>query len=192
MQENLARFAPWALFFVMVGLFIDFRSLRGVLLPASTAAVSLIWTLGIMVLTGSHLNLSNIALSPLLQVLGTAYALHVVAEYYELTRFSCSTSEVVLEALRRSGQPIFITALITVLGFLSLCFHDRYPDPDLSRIMGLREMGLYSSAGIIIASLLSVTLIPALLSLLRLPARQRDFLACTELRAAEAGALVST
>jgi len=61
------------LLFSMGGLFIGIRSLRGVLLPALTVAVSLIWTLGIMVLTGSHLSLSSMALPPLLLVLGTAW-----------------------------------------------------------------------------------------------------------------------
>ena len=77
-----------------------------------------------------------------------------------------------LETVRTTSPPIFITALITVLGLLSLCLHDT--EAGLTRIIGLRELGLYSAAGVSIASLLTVTLIPALLTLMRPPAWQEQ------------------
>jgi predicted RND superfamily exporter protein/nitrogen-specific signal transduction histidine kinase len=195
-QKDLTYLLPLTCVLILAVLYLWVRSVRGVVLPMLTAIISLIWTLGIIVLTGSHLGLeesefytydrhagifmltvshlglNTIALSSLLLVLSAAYALHVVAEYYELARPSRSISEVLLETLRRTSPPIFITALITALGLLSLCLHDT--EPGLTRIIGLRKLGLYSATGVIIASFLSVTLIPALLVLLRLPARQKD------------------
>jgi uncharacterized protein len=165
LRQDLLRFVPFTLLCIFVILYLSFRSLRGVLLPALTVVVSLIWTLGIMVLTGSALSLGSIALPPLLLVLGTAYALHVVAEYYELARPGAARDEVVLETLRKITAPVLITAATTVLGFLSL---------GVNRIVSIREMGVYSSIGIVIAFLLSVTLVPALLALLRLPSRRDD------------------
>lgn len=165
MRADLARFVPLTLFFIILVLFVSFRSLRGMLLPTLTVITSLIWTLGIMVLAGSRLSLGTVALPPLLLVLGTAYSLHVVAEYYEVARPGREARAVVLDALRQTGMPIFITALTTVLGFLSLL---------VNRIVSVREMGIYSSAGIAIAFVLSVTLVPALLVLMRLPARQEE------------------
>jgi predicted RND superfamily exporter protein len=163
MWEDVSRFVPVTLLLIIVVLFFCFRSLRGVLLPAATVIISLVWTLGIMVLSGSHLSLGSIALPPLLLVLGTAYSLHMVAEYYELARPGRSRSEVLLETLGKTTAPIFITALTTVLGFLSL---------GVNRIVSIREMGLYSSVGIVIAFALSVVVVPAVLALLPLPARQ--------------------
>ncbi len=165
MRADLTRFVPLTLFFIIIVLFVSFRSLRGMLLPVLTVLVSLTWTLGIMVLAGSRLSLGSVSLPPLLLVLGTAYSLHVVAEYYELARPGRPARAVVLETLRKTGMPIFITALTTVLGFLSLL---------VNRIVSVREMGIYSSAGITIAFGLSLTLVPALLVLLRLPPRQED------------------
>jgi len=165
MRSDLARFIPLTLFFIVLILFVSFRSLRGMLLPTLTVIVSLIWTLGIMVLAGSRLSLGTIALPPLLLVLGTVYSLHVVAEYYELARPGREAREVVLEMLRQTGMPTFITALTTVLGFLSLL---------VNRIVSVREMGMYASAGITVAFVLSITLVPALLVLLRLPPRQEE------------------
>jgi len=165
MREDLTRFVPLTLFFIVVILFVSFRSLRGVLLPTLTVVVSLTWTLGIMALAGSRLSLGTIALPPLLLVLGTMYSLHMVAEYYELAQPGRSASEVVLETLQKTGAPVFITALTTILGFLSLL---------VNSILSIREMGIYASVGITIAFVLSLTLIPAVLVLLRLPPRTEE------------------
>src|SRR5256712_4922049 len=165
MREDLTRFVPLTLFLIVVILFVSFRSLRGVLLPTLTVVVSLTWTLGIMVLAGSRLSLGSIALPPLLLVLGTMYSLHVVAEYYELAQPGRSAREVVLETLQKTSAPTFITALTTILGFLSLL---------VNSIVSIREMGIYASVGITVAFVLSLVLIPALLVLLPLPTRTEE------------------
>jgi len=165
MWGDLTLFVPLILLLIITVLFLSFRSLRGVLIPTVTVIVSLIWTLGIMVLAGSSLSLGSMALPPLVLVLGTAYSLHVVAEYYELVRPDRTVSEVVLETLRTTCTPLFIAALTTVLGFLSLT---------VNRIISIRELGLYASAGISIAFVLSVALGPALLLLLSLPTRRTE------------------
>jgi hypothetical protein len=165
LRTDLRWFIPLTLLFILVVLFVSFRSVRGVLLPTLTVLVSLIWTLGIMVLAGSRISLGTVALPPLLLVLGTAYSLHVIAEYYELAQPGRTVREVVLEAVQKTSAPIFVTALTTTLGFLSLL---------VNRIVSIREMGIYSSAGITIAFVLSLTLVPALLALLPLPSRQQE------------------
>ncbi len=165
MRGDLKSFLPLVLLCIAVVMFASFRSLRGVILPAVTSVVGLTWTLGIMVLAGSSLSLGSITLPPLLLVLGTVYSLHVVAEYYELARPGTPAGEVVLETLRKTGMPVLITALTTALGFAALA---------VNRIVSIREMGLFSAAGILFAFLLSVTLVPAILCLLPLPKRRAD------------------
>lgn len=165
MQRDLMRFVPLMLLFIVLVLFFCFRSLRGVLLPTLTVIVSLIWTLGIMVLMGGALSLGSIALPPLVLVVGVAYSLHVVAEYYELARPDRSRKEVLLETLQTINAPALMAALTTVLGFFSQA---------LNPIVSIREMGIYSSLGITLAFLFSLTLVPALLALLRLPSRRLD------------------
>ena len=117
MQRDLSRLVPLMLLFIVLVLFFCFRSLRGVLLPTLTVIVSLIWTLGIMVLSGGALSLGSMALPPLVLVVGVAYLLHVVAEYYELARPNRSPKEVVLETVRRINTPALMAALTAVLGF---------------------------------------------------------------------------
>lgn len=161
MQQDLARFVPLTLVLIVVVLYLSFRSKRGVVLPVLTVVVSLTWTLGIIVLSGNRLSLGSMALPLLLLlVLGTAYSLHVVAEYYELAGPDRSICEAVLGTLRLAGPPICLTALTTVLGFLSL---------SVNSIVSIHHMGLFSAVGITLAGGLSLLLVPAGLVLLPLP-----------------------
>ena len=158
---DLRLFLPLTLAAVVVVLFACFRSWRGVVLCGLTVGLSLVWTLGAMVLAGRSLSLGSIALPPLLLVLGTVYSLHLVAEYADVAAQGGTPRDVVLETLRRTGPPIVITAGTTMLGFLSLA---------VSPLPSIRDMGVFSSLGILVALLLSLTFVPALLTRLRLPA----------------------
>ena len=167
MWGDLAFFVPCTLLLTVAMLFLSFRSLRGVLLPVLTVVVSLIWTLGLMVLMGSSLSLGNMSLPPLIIVLGTAYSLHIVAEYYEEARPGRSVNEVVLATVRGTNAPLFLAAFSTVLGFLSLI---------VNRIVSIRELGLYASIGISLAFVLSIVFVPALLIVLPPPTKRTESL----------------
>ena len=165
MVEDLSYLLPVALILIVVVLFFCLRSVQGVILPALTVIVSVTWTLGFMVLGGSRLSLGTLSLPPMLLVLGVAYALHVVAEYYELAQPGRPKEEVLLETLRSMNTPVLMATLTTVLGFLSLFTNN---------IHSIREMGIYSAIGITTAFLLSTILIPAALALMPLPSRHQE------------------
>ena len=165
MVEDLSYLLPVALILILVVLFFCLRSVQGVILPALTVIVSVTWTLGFMVLGGSRLSLGTLSLPPMLLVLGVAYALHVVAEYYELAQPGRPKEEVLLETLRSMNTPVLMATLTTALGFLSLFTNN---------IHSIREMGIYSAIGITTAFLLSTILIPAALALMPLPSRHQE------------------
>jgi uncharacterized protein len=162
MQRDLLRFVPATLALIVLVLAVAFRSVRGIVLPALTVILSLTWTLGIMSLAGVGLSLGTMALPPLVLVLGTAYSVHVVAEYYELAGTGRDRTEVVHETLRRTGFPLVIAGITTIAGFASL---------GVNSIQSIRQMGIYSSVGISLAFVFSLVLVPSLL--LVLPLRTR-------------------
>lgn len=165
MAQDMRKLLPVGLLLIMGVLLISFRSLRGVILPTLTVVVSLTWTLGIMVLAGSRLSIGTLALPLLILALGVAYSLHVVSTYYELARPGRSVTDVVQDTVRMVTAPVFLAALTTAMGFLSLL---------VNKIVSIREMGMYAAVGITVAFLLSVVLTPALLAFLQLPRRAGD------------------
>ena len=68
----------------------------------------------------------------------------------------------IIEAMRVNLQPVFLACLTTALGFLSMNFSDVPP---------LRHLGTFAAFGVGAAFVLSVTLLPALLSLLPIRVR---------------------
>ncbi|MCE2518220.1 MAG: MMPL family transporter [Alphaproteobacteria bacterium] len=69
----------------------------------------------------------------------------------------------IVEAMRVNLQPVFLACLTTALGFLSMNF---------SEVPPLRHLGTFVAFGVGAAFVLSVTLLPALLSLLPVRARK--------------------
>ena len=68
---------------VVFSLWLSFRTKRGVLLPLTAVLIALVWTIGVLVLSGRAITLGTFVLPPLLLVVGTSYAIHVMARYYE-------------------------------------------------------------------------------------------------------------
>ena len=161
MRHDLYRLLPLAGLAISVLLFACFRSWRGLILPVITVSLGLIWTLGIMALTNGRLHIATLALPPLALVIGTTYALHVIAAYYEQVASTDHTAIIsVRVALRKVGPAIFVTAVTTAVGFSALTVH---------RIVGIQQFGGYAALSVLIACLLSLSLIPAVLELLPAP-----------------------
>lgn len=162
MRRDLARFTPIALALVLISFWLSFWTVRGVLLPALSVVMALGWTLGVMVLAGKPITLGTFVLPPLLLVLGSSYAIHVMARYYEQIDAGVPREEIVVRAFERVWVPLVISALTTIVGFGSLM---------VNRITAIWDLGLFSVIGIAFLTVTSLTFIPAALE--RLPVERR-------------------
>jgi len=157
-RRDLTMLAPLGLLLVAGVLALAFRSLAGVLLPLLTPVCAVIWTLGFVALTGSSLTVTT-GIVPLLVVsIGTASTMHVVAHHG--LEGGENPREYVRAALAKVGGAVLLAGCTTALGFSSLI---------TSNIINIREMGLYASFGIVADTILSLSLVPALLTFRRRP-----------------------
>src|SRR5262249_16987966 len=163
MQHDLTRFTPMALLFVLAVLWLSYRTVRGVVLPVVTVSLALVWTLGVIVLTGKAITLGTFILPPLLLVLGSSYAIHVMARYYEQVGAGAPPDEVVVRAFARVWLPLTISAVTTVIGFGSLM---------VNRITAIWDLGLFAVVGVVCLTVTCLTFLPAALQLM--PARLRS------------------
>ncbi len=65
MEQDLVKFVPISALLVVLVLAISFRTVRGVLLPLSAVSIGVVWTVGVMVLTGRDINMGTLILPPL-------------------------------------------------------------------------------------------------------------------------------
>jgi len=157
MRRDLFRFTPIALLVILAVLWFSFWTVRGVALPVVSVVMALVWTLGALVLDGKALTLGTFVLPPLLLVVGSSYAIHVMARYYEQVDLRAPRDELVMRAFMRVWLPLLISAVVTAIGFGSL---------GVNRITAIRDLGLFAVVGIACLTCTSLGFLPAALELL--------------------------
>src|SRR5437016_12333437 len=163
MRHDLFRFTPIALLVILLVLWLSFWTVRGVVLPVVSVVMALVWTLGIIVLAGKTITLGTFVLPPLLLVVGSSYAIHVMARYYEQVAAGAPPDEIVVRAFARVWLPLTISAVTTVIGFGSLM---------VNRITAIWDLGLFAVVGVVCLTVACLTYLPASLQLM--PTRLRS------------------
>jgi len=87
-------------------------------------------------------------------IAGMSDVVHFFSKYFEELAKGTEKNQIYPLILKEVGFPTFLTLITTVVSFLSLLF---------SSIKPVRDFGIYTSIGIIIAFALTYTLLPALL-----------------------------
>lgn len=154
MRMDLLRFTPLAIFCVLVILWFAFQRVRAVILPLVTVLIAVIWTLGIMGLVDKPISLGTFMLPPLLLVIGSAQAMHVIAAYYEQIAAHHAPREAVLRAVRQVWSPLLISAFTTAVGFGALM---------ISQITAIHDLGLLSVLGLAELTITSLGFLPSAL-----------------------------
>lgn len=155
---DLKLLTPLVSLVIIFSLFFSFKSLRGVLLPVITSAISISWTMGIMSLFKIPLTVVSDVIPVILFAIGNAYAIHLISKFDEDV-LNCTDKKVHLQkTLAGVTIPVLLAGFTTMAGFLAFIFG--------SYLSMIREFGLFSSLGVLFSLLLSLTFIPAVLTLL--------------------------
>lgn len=145
------------LLMVAVLLYLGLRSLRLVASAVITLLFGLLLTGTFAAAAVGHLNLISIAFSVLYVGLGIDYALYLCMQYRELLGSGTSQQEALPRAAADVGGFMLVCALTTSIGFLAFI-----PTP----FTGIAELGLISGAGMFISLIVSLSLLPALITLM--------------------------
>jgi predicted RND superfamily exporter protein len=161
MLEDLTYAIPVAALALVAAAFLSFWSVRGIVLPLTTVGVALVWTLAAIAEFLGSINSVTIAAPPIILVVGFAYTVHVVSAYNDALRGQLPNhddgGDPVFAAVQNVALPVLLTGLTTCAGFLSLA---------ISPLAAIQEFGLFSTFGVVASTVLSLSLAPAVLSLL--------------------------
>jgi len=139
----------------------SFRTIRGVVIPLLTVLISLVVTLAFTALFIGSLNIVTVAAPPILIVVGFAYAIHVVAAYYDILwnqhGVERTRRQTVFLALRKVALAVIFTGVTTAVGFFSLT---------TSSLGAIRQFGVFCGVGVIVTMIVSLTFGPALMQIL--------------------------
>ena len=160
MRRDLRIFLPLVILLIVAVLYTGFRWRWGVIIPLLVVGITVIVTLGLMSLFKVPITVVSFILPVILMAIGIADGIHVLSRYREELEAGKGKKEAILSTMSAMQAPVVMTSLTTAAGFLSLL--NSYFIPQ-------RMFGLFTAAGIIVAMLLSLLLIPSILSLVPPP-----------------------
>ena len=163
-KENAALNATVTIALVLVILWLALRWMRIIVAVFICVAVGLSITAAVGMLLVGTLNLISVYFAVLFVGLGVDFGIQYSVRYRAERHEMDNLREALLHAGRRAGGPLTLAALATAAGFLSFL-------PTVYK--GVSELGLIAGIGMLIAFATSITLLPALLSVLKPPSEPR-------------------
>ena len=168
-RHDLLTFGLGVLAFLILLLTITFGKLRWVLLPLLTCFSSGMVMVGFLGLSDWPVTVVSSNFISLLLIITLSLTIHLIVRYQELhaQQPHASQHDLVLEAVKKKVLPCFYTATTTMVAFTSLLVSDIRPVIDFGWMMTI---------GMAVAFLVTFTLFPASLVLLKpgRPSKQRN------------------
>ena len=155
-QNDMKTFTPVMFAVALVILVVLFKNISGVLIPAITIGINIMWTVGLFVIFGNKMNMVSGMLIPLVFIISLATTVHILNRFYLEVALSGDKRESILKTLRHICVPCFLTCVTTSIGFLSLVVSDVTP---------VKTTGIFMAAGIMMSFFVCITLVPGMLSL---------------------------
>ncbi|MCB0820768.1 MAG: MMPL family transporter, partial [Bacteroidetes bacterium] len=152
--------------FVLVTLFLwfTFRNVWGVLVPLTVVILAIIWTIGIMAVTGKAIDIMIILMPCILFVVGMSDVIHITSQFYEKIEEGFDKITAIRLSLEEVGFATFLTCISTSIAFLTL---------NTTSIQPVRDFGTYTAIGVVAAYILSITVLPFILIQVKNPDRFR-------------------
>ncbi len=156
-QSDLTTLFPITFAVIFIGLWIFYRRLGAMIATFTVVIGSIAFSFGMIGWLGIPGTPPVLNAGIMVMTLAVADCLHVSTTYFHNLRVGEDKKTALMESLRINFQPIFLTSITTVIGFLSLNFAEGPPFRDLGNIVAI---------GISVAFVLSITVLPALLYIL--------------------------
>jgi uncharacterized protein len=152
--KNLVPFMFLAIFIMMI---LMLKSFSGTLATVVVIICSIVGAMGLAGWSGLFLTGPSATTPTMVMTLAVADCVHILTSFFYDMRHGMKKREAIISSLRINFQPIFLTSITTAIGFLSLNFSDAPPFNDLGNMV---------ATGVMLAFLLSISIFPAMLSLL--------------------------
>ena len=160
--DDLETLVPIVLVVVTVTAAVLLRSLMATLATLAVLMFSVNTTVGFAGWLGTVFNPANSGVPIIVMTVAIAHSIHIVASTLAGIARGLDRNEAISQAIRENAWPVFLTSLTTMIGFLSLNASDSPP---------FRVLGNLVAFGVFCAFVYSLTVLPALLSVLPLRAK---------------------
>lgn len=152
------------LLLVFILLVVYLRHILLALIPIFVALINVLWILGIYSLAREPVNMVTAIIPIIIMVVSVALSVHVITRYQKILISREKGMGSLVEALYSVFRPCWYTSLTTFVAFLAFLISDIGP---------VARFGMYTAMGILLSFLLSFSLLPALLSIIKIETRHK-------------------
>lgn len=156
-MSDMGTLMPAMFVVILLMTWLILRSLAGTVAVLVVISLSTAIAMGAAGFLGIQLTPISISATVVILTLAVADSIHIMVSLRDAAREGMAKTAAIGEALRLNFMPVTITSITTSIGFLSLNFSDSPP---------FKHLGNITAIGIAAAWLLSITLLPALISAL--------------------------
>jgi len=154
---TIERLFPITAVILAAVVFLLFLRLWPVLITGGVALISIIWTFGLAIALDPQVNLLMAMVPGMITVIAFSDIIHLYSAFARECQLGLDRDAAVLKSGVEVGEACLYTSVTTFVGFASLVF---IPTPVL------RQLGVVLGAGVGIALVLALTLVPIILSFL--------------------------
>ncbi|NDY41576.1 MMPL family transporter [Dissulfurirhabdus thermomarina] len=152
MFRQMAISAPMAMAIIFLLMLFFFRKLVMILSPMIVALVSVICTMGLLIVTGKTVHIMSSMIPVFIMPIAVLDSVHILSEFFDRYPRLRDRRRTVLEVMDELFMPMLYTSLTSAAGFASLA---------LTPIPPVQVFGLYVAAGVMLAWVFTVTFVPA-------------------------------
>ncbi|WP_022852109.1 efflux RND transporter permease subunit [Limisalsivibrio acetivorans] len=157
MMNDLRRFILLSIAAIVVLLYLMFRRISFVFMALVVVITSVLSTVSLMAATGVAYKTPTNVLPSFLLAVCVGASVHILAIFLRRMNLGDDKKTALRYSMGHSGLAIFMTSLTTASGLASF---------STAGIAPIADLGVFASIGVLLAFFYSVTIIPALISLL--------------------------
>ena len=169
-KDDLQTLAPIVFLVIIAVTMVLLRSVLGTVAIVTMLMFVINTTMGFAGWLGTVFNPASSGVPIIVMVITVAHSVHIVTSVLLGMKRGLDRNAAIAESIRINAHPVFLTSLTTAIGFLSLNASDSPP---------FHTLGNFVAFGVLCAFVYSMTLLPALLSVLPLRASVAQTEQCT-------------
>lgn len=154
---QMAVVAPLAFIGILLLVYLLFRQPAFLLPVGMDAMLAVIWAMGLLVGMGNTIHIMSSMIPVFLMPIAILDDVHILSEFTDRCRVAGDRRRALLEGMEHLYKPMLFTSVTSAVGFASLALTDIPP---------VRVFGLFVAFGIMAAWLFSMTIVPAVISLM--------------------------
>jgi uncharacterized protein len=154
LQVEVIRSVGLATLVIILVLTFLFRSVRGVVMPLVMVWLGLLWTIAVMMLSGSYIDVLTSSTAAIILVVAVADSIHLLAKYLDGLTAGLAKREAIRQMVVRLGAATLMTSITTAIGFGTLA---------TSRVVPMQRFGVFTAVGVLLTFVLSLALVTVLL-----------------------------